>query len=263
MRLLVLSDIHLEFGPFALPEDLGEFDAAVFAGDVGRPITAAIRWVEQQRRGPLKGRPTIFVPGNHEFYHGEIHLALREGQALAEQCAIHMLAPGCVVVGNVRFIGATLWTDFNLFGKSRTSRVAARHGMNDHRLIHIVENGRRRAFAPEHAVAIHRSELAFIMEQLGDAVGVRVERTPDDELPERLMLASNYAMGLAFELTHRAIENAMENRRKQFDIEDFAAVYARKTGAETPANPFLARDWTRVDPTRLLAKDNHLKPAGN
>jgi Icc-related predicted phosphoesterase len=166
MRLLVLSDIHLEFGPFALPEDLGEFDAAVFAGDVGRPITAAIRWVEQQRRGPLKGRPTIFVPGNHEFYHGEIHLALREGQALAEQCAIHMLAPGCVVVGNVRFIGATLWTDFNLFGKSRTSRVAARHGMNDHRLIHIVENGRRRAFAPEHAVAIHRSELAFIMEQL-------------------------------------------------------------------------------------------------
>lgn len=42
MRLLVLSDIHLEFGPFSLPEDLGEFDVAVFAGDIGRPITAVL-----------------------------------------------------------------------------------------------------------------------------------------------------------------------------------------------------------------------------
>lgn len=171
MRLLVVSDIHLEFGPFALPEDLGEFDAAVFAGDVERPITSAIRWIEQQLDGPLKGRPTIFVPGNHEFYHGEIHSALRAGRRLAEQCGIHMLAPGCIVVGGVRFIGATLWTDFNLFGRSRAARLAARHGMNDHRLIHIVDNGNRRAFTPEHAVATHRSELAFITKQLSEPFG--------------------------------------------------------------------------------------------
>lgn len=131
MRLLVLSDIHLEFGPFALPDDLGEFDAAVFAGDIGRPITAGIRWIEQQLRGPLKGRPVIFVPGNHEFYHDEIYSGLRSGRELAEQTGIHMLAPGCVVLGGVRFIGATLWTDFNLFGETRAARLAARHGMNE------------------------------------------------------------------------------------------------------------------------------------
>ncbi|MFC5507075.1 ATP-binding protein [Bosea massiliensis] len=108
---------------------------------------------------------------------------------------------------------------------------------------------------------VHELEGGF--DQFGDAVGVRAERTRDDELPERLMLASNYAMGLAFELTHRAIENALENRRARFDIEDFAAVYARKTGAEDAANPFLARDWIRVDPKRLLAKDTNQKPAGD
>ena len=168
MRLLVLSDIHLEFGPFALPEDLGEFDVAVFAGDIGRPITAAILWIEQQRRGSLKGRPAIFVPGNHEFYHDEIYSALRAGRGLAEQCGIHMLAPGRIVVGGVRFIGATLWTDFNLFGKPHAARLAARHGMNDHRLIHVIENGKRKPFTPEHAAATHRSELAFITERLSE-----------------------------------------------------------------------------------------------
>ena len=168
MRLLVLSDIHLEFGPFALPEDLGEFDAAVFAGDISRPITSAIRWIEQQVEGPLKGRPVAFVPGNHEFYHDEIHSALRAGKALAEQCGIHMLAPGCVVIGGVRFIGATLWTDFNLFGNSRVARVAARHAMNDHRLIRIAGEGSKKAFTPEAAAATHRSELAFLTKRLSE-----------------------------------------------------------------------------------------------
>lgn len=171
MRLLVLSDIHLEFGPFALPEDLEEFDAAVFAGDIGRPIAAAILWIERQLRGPLKNRPVIFVPGNHEFYYDEIHSALRAGHALAEQCGIHMLAPGCIVIGGVRFVGATLWTDFNLFGKARAARLAARHGMNDHLLIHADDNGRRAVFSPEHAAATHRRELAFIIEHLSEPFG--------------------------------------------------------------------------------------------
>ena len=143
----------------------------VFAGDIGRPITAAIRWIEQQLRGPLKGRPVIFVPGNHEFYHDEIYSALRAGRELTEQTGIHMLAPGCIVLGGVRFIGATLWTDFNLFGKSRAARLAARHGMNDHRLIQIVDNGKRTVFTPEHAAATHRSELAFITKHLSEPFG--------------------------------------------------------------------------------------------
>ena len=68
MRLLVISDIHLECGPFTLPEPMPDFDVAVFAGDIGKPISEAIRWMAEQRAGPLAGRPAIYVPGNHEFY---------------------------------------------------------------------------------------------------------------------------------------------------------------------------------------------------
>jgi 3',5'-cyclic AMP phosphodiesterase CpdA len=168
VRLLVLSDIHLEFGPFLLPEDLDEFDVAVFAGDIGRPITGALHWIEQQRRGPLKGRPVIFVPGNHEFYRDEIGAALRTGRDMAEKFGIHMLAPGSIALGGVRFVGATLWIDYNLFGNPIGARRVAQRGMNDHRLIEIAENSKRRLFRPQDAEAIHRMELAFIRKELAE-----------------------------------------------------------------------------------------------
>lgn len=42
MRILVSSDIHLECGPFLLPEDIGEADGTVFAGAIDRPNETAI-----------------------------------------------------------------------------------------------------------------------------------------------------------------------------------------------------------------------------
>lgn len=72
MRLLVVSDIHLEFGAFEFPACLPEFDAAVFAGDIHQPVTAAIEWLVHERDvGALRGKPVFYVPGNHEFYNHE------------------------------------------------------------------------------------------------------------------------------------------------------------------------------------------------
>ena len=166
MRILEMSDIHLEFGPFSLPDDITDFDVAVFAGDISRPISSAIEWIDIQRRSALKGRPAIFVPGNHEFYGTEIGAALREGKALAQTAGIHLLAPGAVIIGGARFVGGTLWTDYNLLGDARSARRAALSGMNDHRRITVVEAGRRMPFRPVHALSLHRQDLAFITQTL-------------------------------------------------------------------------------------------------
>lgn len=170
MRLFVLSDIHLEFGPFELPSNLPPFDVAVLAGDIAVPLTASIEWIELQRQGALKDRPAVVVAGNHEFYHGELGAVRTAGQARADQSTgIHLLDPGCVVIDGVRFIGATLWSDYNLWGNTAAARLAARHGMNDHRLIKVREHNRNnRTFTPEHAMWRHRSELAFITETLAE-----------------------------------------------------------------------------------------------
>lgn len=168
MRLLVMSDIHLEFGTFSLPDDLPELDVAVFAGDVARPITGSIKWIDKQRRGPLRGRPAIFVPGNHEFYGDELRSALRAGLALAQGCGIHMLAPGCVTIGGTRFIGSTLWTDYSLFQNPAGAMNVARRGMNDHSLIEIAEDNRRRPFTPEDAAGLHRIDVSELTRYLAE-----------------------------------------------------------------------------------------------
>ena len=56
----------------------------------------------------------LYVPGNHEYYGCDIEAGRRE---LARQCVEHgitLLDRSAVTIDDVRFIGATLWTDFRL-----------------------------------------------------------------------------------------------------------------------------------------------------
>jgi len=168
MRLLVLSDLHLEFGPFEFPSRLPEFDVAVFAGDMGKPITAAVEWMNEQRQtGQLQGRPIIYVPGNHEFYGSEMKSALVAGSEAAELADIHLLARRSVTIAGVRFIGVILWTDYRLLRTPKPSMVVAGQELNDHRLIRYrEESGHYSRFMPWHAAAEHRLDLAFIRKEL-------------------------------------------------------------------------------------------------
>src|SRR2546421_2288396 len=71
MRLLVLSDLHLEHRPrWRLPEKFPPFDVAVLAGDIeGSPRKS----IELLAATPALGcKPCVLVAGNHEFYGGEI-----------------------------------------------------------------------------------------------------------------------------------------------------------------------------------------------
>lgn len=168
MRLLVISDLHLEFGPFEFPTPLPEFDVAVFAGDMGKPIAAAVEWMAQQeQRGPLCGRSIVYVPGNHEFYGSEMRSTLAAGSEAAELADIHLLARRSVVIDGVRFVGCTLWTDYRLLGTPKPSMVVAGQELNDHRLIRYrEETGHYSRFMPWHAAAEHRLDLAFIRSEL-------------------------------------------------------------------------------------------------
>lgn len=168
MRLLVISDLHLEFGLYEFVEDLPPFDAAVFAGDIGRPISAAIWWLADQRKhGPLWRRPVIYVPGNHEFYRTEMRSNLTEGMTAAYESGIHLLTRRTAVIDGVRFLGCTLWTNYKLLGTPKPSMIVAGQELNDHRLIRYREaGGHVSRFMPWHAAAEHRLDLAFLRAEL-------------------------------------------------------------------------------------------------
>lgn len=169
MRLLVISDLHLEFGAFQFPSPMPSFDVAVFAGDISSPISAAIEWMRAARQdgGSLKDRPIVYVPGNHEFYGSELKSNLADGKEAAQLADINLLARRSVVIDGVRFIGSILWTDYRLLGRPKLSMIVAGQELNDHRLIRYREgDGHYSRFMPWHAAAEHRLDLAFIRSEL-------------------------------------------------------------------------------------------------
>jgi predicted phosphodiesterase len=144
MRILVLSDLHLELGsPFYVPESL-DYDVAVLAGDIQAPGQKAVRWA--RRHSTFGGRPVIVVPGNHEFYGTEMSAELALMRASAQNTNVHVLARDVAIIGDVRFVGAMLWTDFALpvrtldgTANSDVDRAleASSQCMNDYRRIRV------------------------------------------------------------------------------------------------------------------------------
>lgn len=103
-RIHVLSDLHLEGGPYEIPPDL-QFDILVAAGDIG-PIGPAIEWLA------ALNKPVIYVLGNHEFWQRDFFEAVALARNAAQGTQVHVLERNSVVIKGVRFVGATLWTDY-------------------------------------------------------------------------------------------------------------------------------------------------------
>lgn len=97
--------------------------------------------------------------------------------------------------------------------------------------------------------------LEDAVELFAEVAEIHCSFTPDERLHARLMLAANFAKGLACEIIREAILIALRSGNSALEREHFAKFYARKTGAAAAANPFVAHEWHRVDPTRLLAED--------
>ncbi len=79
----------------------------------------------------------VFVAGNHEFYGQAIPKLIGDLKAEAAGTNVHVLSDDSVVIGDVRFLGATLWTDFKLFGTPSISGAAAAGAMSDYKKIRV------------------------------------------------------------------------------------------------------------------------------
>lgn len=115
MKLHILSDLHLSFGGLGRPQT--EADVVVLAGDIARP-PESVAWALGF------DKPVLYVPGNHEFYGGSIEGTTDELRRLCAAGRVHLLDNDEIVLGGVRFLGSTLWTDFMLFGDG-DARAAA------------------------------------------------------------------------------------------------------------------------------------------
>ncbi len=192
IRILPISDIHMERRSLKEIPDLDQsFDILVCAGDLceGQPEMAV-----QSVATLARGKPAIIVAGNHDLYTSgpedrrtisDFYRLLRDEaerqNAQAHRDLVTVLSADDAVceIGQARFIGLTLWTDWAqatrwvpnqeplrlhemCAAEARTLAGRWRGGAREYRAIRT-ERGR---WSPYDAVAEHAREKAILLDEL-------------------------------------------------------------------------------------------------
>lgn len=147
MKILIYSDLHLEFGTrIALPAD---GDLLVLAGDI---ITFRDFWLLQDLLADWK-KPVVYVAGNHEYYTRSPMREEEEKFAIwiaGNLPQVHFLRDEGITIDGIHFFGGTMWTDFA--NADATVMHQARSYMNDYNLIHRAQGV---LLQPSHTVEFH------------------------------------------------------------------------------------------------------------
>ncbi len=159
MKLQIMSDLHLAFGEPTIPST--DADLIVLAGDIGRP-RESIRWAYGL------GKPVLYVPGNHEFYGGVIGQVISELKGLASGTGIRILDDDETIIGGVRFLGCTLWTDLSLFGDGPERELAVRAAWQNMRDFTLIRTQGKKLFSPDDMAERFRQHLAWLENRLDE-----------------------------------------------------------------------------------------------
>jgi len=106
MNIKLLSDLHMEFWKNHTPEWYNTpNDVLILGGDIH--VGPAKLKLALEHFASISNH-VIYVPGNHEYY--GYNLGSYDDLELPHN--VHWLNPGTVRIGDITFIGATMWTDF-------------------------------------------------------------------------------------------------------------------------------------------------------
>ncbi len=134
MNIQLLSDLHLETQPQFRASPAAGADVLVLAGDIGsyqRGSRLQDADFGLARFSPLPqygGWPTpvLYVPGNHEYDALDFDDAHARLRATCERLGLIWLERGSVVLAGVRFVGTTLWSDFDAIADAHGLQGEAR-----------------------------------------------------------------------------------------------------------------------------------------
>lgn len=161
------------------PNEPDKADIIVLAGDIGEWVNG-LEW----SRNRFEHQKIIYVAGNHEYYDSDLAI-LDELQAKAKELDIHFLENDSAIINGVRFLGCTLWTDFDCYSSEEINRAWST--MNDYKYIYCRpwwanEQNREEAlqlmqpdskfgfdpkyFSPTVAYLLHNQSLDWLQQQL-------------------------------------------------------------------------------------------------
>lgn len=187
VKVRLLSDLHIEFGTWTPPNI--DADVVVLAGDIWKRDQGL--WWASRHFPPER---TIILAGNHEYYRQTYQEVMADCRAAAAEIGCHFLENDTVVLEDVRFAGATLWTDFAVNGDGGLQKRAmdvAQQEMNDFQLIRWDEGGQQRTFEPRDAMVLHHASRCYLEAALAEPFsGPTVVVT--HYLPHRMSIADRF-----------------------------------------------------------------------
>lgn len=124
MRIQLLSDLHLEQSPGFRPVPAAGADVLVLAGDIGsyQPGSAltdddfGLARFSPSRPG-ASWRTVFYVPGNHEYDTLDFMATRQRLRGLCDRYGITWLDEVVVPLDGVRFLGTTLWADYDALAR--------------------------------------------------------------------------------------------------------------------------------------------------
>ncbi|MDZ4393320.1 metallophosphoesterase [Cypionkella sp.] len=258
-RVLILSDLHLDFWLEANEEPLPGLDSQVFrsidlvilAGDLTNKghvrWRMALEWLAE-RVSPDK---IWAFPGNHDAYSGAIeqdeklrHINESFGGRYAQKADIRL--------GGRRLLCATLWTDMRLGGDLNDNMAQAAKVMNDYKYIRMAAREYAR-LRPVDTMALHRDHLHWLDTALaGRFDGETIVITHHAPHPDCLTMGHSLPAAYASDLSqlierHQPLSwvHGHLHQRKDFHlgrtrILNVALGYPEALDAEKPKNDPLA-----------------------
>lgn len=188
MKIQLLSDLHLEVHPHFKPVPAPGAEVLVLAGDIGSYQKGSLLPDGDfglARFSPLHGWPTpvFFLPGNHEYDMLDFDLAHARLRETCERLGMVWLEREVVLLQGVRFIGTTLWTDFDALGPAEGQagatigqQLAAREKAFRAANYYLRTTGGTRAGQPMLAQQV-REQALVCREWLQQALSVRYDGT--------------------------------------------------------------------------------------
>lgn len=196
MRIQVISDLHMEFMDSVPGIGNAGADVLILGGDIcvaehlyRNPLSIigidgtvtdltrvlnkdwhgwdAKRFREFFKRCSEGWANVIYVMGNHEHYNGRWERTegvLRD--ELSRHPNIHLLEQNKLVIDDVVFLGASLWTDLN--NHDPITMNAMRDMMNDYRSVSDFTHGDFRRLSPDTTVRKHDETVAWLRLMLAE-----------------------------------------------------------------------------------------------
>jgi Calcineurin-like phosphoesterase len=186
MRIAVMSDLHLELDArehgavgsdhampsFYLRPPEPQADVLVLAGDI-HAGAQGVSWADRHF-----ALPVVLVCGNHEPYGHELFRLIANNRQRAGSTNGHVwfLERATWTYRSesgerARFIGATLWTDFQLYGTPQASMAIALQRLEDFSVIKIERGYKLRSFRPSDSARVCEASVAFLRTELSKPFG--------------------------------------------------------------------------------------------